>query len=256
MGSGVTIQSAGPKLKGYVSRPPSSSAVGAARPGLVICHGFPATAEAAKGDDGSFPKLADRLAGETGWTVLTFNFRGTGRSEGDFSLGGWLADIGAAIDYMLEVEQVTGVWLAGFSTGGSLAICTAGEDERVRGIAALGATADFHAWAEDSEAFLARARSVGVIRTPGEPGDPALWARELHEIRPLALIGKIPPRSVLLVHGVDDRMVSVVEARVLADAAEEAVELRLIPGAGNSLRHDPRAVAVLLGWLDRQHTTP
>ena len=34
--------------------------------------------------------------------------------------------------------------------------------------------------------------------------------------------------------------------------AHGAAELRLIPGAGHRLRHDPRAVAVLLGWLDRQ----
>jgi putative redox protein len=28
--------------------------------------------------------------------------------------------------------------------------------------------------------------------------------------------------------------------------------MRIIDGAGHRLRHDPRAVAVLLGWLDRQ----
>ena len=251
MGSGVSIQSAGPRLQGYVSRPPAPG-VGAPRPGLVICHGFPATPESARGEDGSFPKLADRLGGESGWTVLTFNFRGTGRSEGDFSLSGWLADVTAAVDYMLEVEQVTGVWLAGFSVGGSLAICVAGEDERVRGVAALGAPADFHVWTDDPDAFLERSRAVGVIRTAGFPADADAWKRELRETRPLALIGKVPPRAVLIVHGVDDRIVSAVDARALADAAEEQVELRLISGAGNGLRHDPRAVAVLLGWLDRQ----
>ena len=26
----------------------------------------------------------------------------------------------------------------------------------------------------------------------------------------------------------------------------------MIAGAGHRLRHDPRAIAVLLGWLDRQ----
>jgi uncharacterized protein len=45
--------------------------------------------------------------------------------------------------------------------------------------------------------------------------------------------------------------VPVFDARVLADAHGSA-ELRLINGAGHRLRHDPRAVAVLLGWLDRQ----
>jgi putative redox protein len=198
--------------------------------------------------------MADRIGDESGWTVLSFNFRGTGQSEGDFSLSGWLADLSAAIDYMLEVEQVTGVWLAGFAVGGSLAICTAGEDERVRGVAALGAPSDFHAWADDPDRFLQRARDVGVIHDPDFPGDQAAWKRELYETRPLALIGKVPPRSVLIVHGVDDRLVSAVDARALADAAEEQVELRLITGAEDGLRHDPRAIAVLLGWLDRQIT--
>ena len=41
------------------------------------------------------------------------------------------------------------------------------------------------------------------------------------------------------------------EARALA-AAHGAADLRLIEGAGHHLRHDPRAIAVLLGWLDRQ----
>ena len=36
-------------------------------------------------------------------------------------------------------------------------------------------------------------------------------------------------------------------ATIVTDA-----ELRIIAGAGHQLRHDPRAVAVLLGWLDRQ----
>jgi putative redox protein len=31
-----------------------------------------------------------------------------------------------------------------------------------------------------------------------------------------------------------------------------SAELRVIAGAGHRLRHDPRAVAVLFGWLDRQ----
>ena len=61
----------------------------------------------------------------------------------------------------------------------------------------------------------------------------------------------VAPRPVLLVHGSDDDAVPVFDARVLADAHGEA-DLRIIDGGGHQLRHDPRAVAVLLGWLDRQ----
>jgi putative redox protein len=43
----------------------------------------------------------------------------------------------------------------------------------------------------------------------------------------------------------------VFDARVLADAHGSA-DLRIIDGASHQLRHDPRSVAILLGWLDRQ----
>jgi putative redox protein len=43
----------------------------------------------------------------------------------------------------------------------------------------------------------------------------------------------------------------VADSRMLAEAHGDA-ELRVIPGAGHRLRHDPRAIAILMGWLDRQ----
>jgi putative redox protein len=42
-----------------------------------------------------------------------------------------------------------------------------------------------------------------------------------------------------------------VDARQFAEQHGSA-ELRLLSGAGHRLRHDPRAIAILLGWLDRQ----
>ena len=63
-------------------------------------------------------------------------------------------------DEGITVQQLSGVWLAGFSTGGSLAICVAGEDPRVRGVASFEAPADFHAWAEDPSRFLAEAQAI------------------------------------------------------------------------------------------------
>jgi putative redox protein len=246
----LDIPSGGLTLRAYLVRPDLEPGQSCGL--LLLCHGFPAGPKGAAGTGHTYPQLAERLAGEAGWAVLTFNFRGTGESEGDFSLGGWMDDLRAVIDYALGLPQVSGVWLAGFSTGGSLALCGAGEDERVRGVAALSAPADFSQWAADPERLLTEAGDLGVVRSAGFPDDPDAWARELEELRPLALVGKVPPRPLLIVHGGDDTVVSVMDARALDDAADGRGELRVLSGAGHRLRHDPRAIAVLLGWLERQ----
>jgi uncharacterized protein len=249
-GRNLSITSGEVSLAAYLVSP-SLSAV--RRPGLVLCHGFPMLPSQQAGQPGrGYIDLADRIAADTGWHVLTFSFRGTGRSEGNFSVAGWLADLQAAIGHLRRTPEVDGVWLCGFAAGGALALCAAGEDPEVRGVAAMSAPADFGDRAMDARRFVAQARQVGAIRDKEFPADLDAWARELREVRPLAMIGKIPPRPILLVHGANDEVVPLLDARALADAAEGQVQLKVLAGAGHHLRPDPRAVALLLGWIDRQ----
>lgn len=245
------LDSDGNRLSAYIARP-DGWAVATRGQGLVLCHGFPVTRRNDSAYGQGYRELADRLAGETGWTVLSFNFRGTGESEGNFSLGGWLADMQAATSALLTEDGIDEAWLCGFAAGGALAICAAAEDSRVHGVITFSAPADFGDRANDARRFVAQARAVGVIRDRNFPADMDAWARELREIRPLSLIGKVPPRPVMLVHGANDEVVPVLDSRALADAAESQVELRVLAGAGHRLRHDPRAVALLIGWLERQ----
>jgi len=243
-----TVDSHGLTLAAHLARP-SQGGAGAA---LVLCHGFPAGPGGAATSAQTYPALADRLAADTGWTVLVFTFRGAGGSEGNFSLGGWRDDIVAAVDKLSTDAAVRGVWLAGSSTGGALAVCAAGADARVRGVATLAAPAAFDDWASDGQRFLATCRDIGVVRDADYPPSLEAWVRELREVRPLDVIGDLTERSLLIMHGTDDDVVPLADARALADASHGAAELRVINGAGHRLRHDPRAIALLTGWMERQ----
>ena len=54
---------------------------------------------------------------DQGWTTLCFNFRGTGRSQGDFDQGlGEQKDVSAAVAYLKELGEQK-IILAGYSFG-------------------------------------------------------------------------------------------------------------------------------------------
>jgi putative redox protein len=252
-GEPVTFSPPGgePTLSGYLARPNFSAAGGSGRHGIVLSHGFPEPAQVVGAPGYGYPELAERLAAETGAVVLTFNFRGAGGSGGDFSLAGWRVDLAAAMEHLRAFPGVEKVWLVGFAAGGTLSMCAAGEDAEVAGVAAFAPPADFAEGANDPRRFAAQARATGVIHSRGFPPDLVAWARELKEVHPPHLAAKIPPRPLLIVHGANDEVVPLTDARELADAASGSAELRVLAGAGHRLLHDPRAIALLLGWFDR-----
>lgn len=242
--------SAGLELACHIAYPPGDVVPG---PGVILCHGFPIGPLDAAASAGTFPQLMDRAARQLGCVAMTFNFRGCGESEGDFSLQGWVDDLRNAISHLLTVSEPTGVILVGTNTGGSIAICVAADDPRVPAAALLSPRADFDDWAEQPRRFLEHAREIGAIHHRQFPESVDEWAREFRRFRPVASARRFAPRPLLVMHGEDDDSVPVSDARQLVNAHGSA-ELSLFEGAGHRLRHDPRAVAVLLGWLDRMRS--
>jgi putative redox protein len=220
------------------------------RPGVLICHGFPIGPLDARRSAGTFPQLADRIAHDLGYVAMTFNFRGTGTSTGDFSLQGWVDDLRNAIDFLVAETAPTQVVLVGMNTGGSIAICVAADDPRVRAAALLGPRADFDDWAQHPRRFLEHAREIGAVSTPGFPTSFEEWSRAFRRFRPIDSARRFAPRPMLVMHGDDDESVPTTDARRLA-VAHGTAELSVLAGAGHRLRHDPRAIALLFGWLDR-----
>ena len=94
--------SGGVQLACHIARPAGDVEGG---PGVILCHGFPIGPLDATSSGGTFPQLVDRMARELGCVTMTFNFRGCGDSEGDFSLQGWVDDLRAAISHLLTVSD-------------------------------------------------------------------------------------------------------------------------------------------------------
>jgi putative redox protein len=243
------IVSEGLRLSAHFARPAGVARV----PALLVLPGFPRGVGGAAALGNTDASLCDRVAREAGWAGLTFTFRGTGPSEGDFSIDGWLADVRAAVDVLDARGDVSGIWIAGFRLGGTLAIITAAGDDRVLGIATFAAPASLRTWVQEPEWFLEYARRTGVLRTPGYPPDPDAWIRAIANLDPIDAARRLASRPWLLVHGSADDVVPVDHARQLAEAAGSNVELRIVANGAHRLRHDPRAIAALLGWLDHQN---
>jgi len=216
---------------------------------LVIVHGLPRQVGMGRQAAGLLPELAEHVAHESGWLVATGTLSGVGNSTGTFSASQWRKDLGQVLDRVAEGERR--ISLTGFGFGGALALAMAAKDDRVRGVATFAAPAHLRPWCGSPEEIHRIVQVAGVVGDERSLLEPEKLFKDILSIDPLRAIAKIPPRRLLIGHGLDDLEVPASDARDLVAAADGRAELRLIQGAGHQLRADPRMVATLLGWLDR-----
>jgi acetyl esterase/lipase len=206
------------------------------------------------------PLAAD--AARRGFAVWNIEYRRIGRKQG----GGWPAtfeDVAAAVDHLtalrapLDLSRVT---IAGHSAGGQLALWAAGRPTLAPGDVGAGprvlAAAAVSAAGMNDLAASSREHPHGIVDRllGGGPDDvPGRYAIA----DPIAHVPL--PLPVLLVHGTEDRVVTVRRSRDYAGAARERggeVELVEIAGSeGEHRRHiDPSGAswATITGWLARR----
>lgn len=224
-------------------------------PGLVLCHGMPATPQvggvvsSSSEKDIEYPALAELCAWE-GFATVIFNFRGTGQSEGNFHHLGWASDLDAILSWFIERPELDPgrIVLLGSSLGAAVAIYVAAQRQEVSAVVSFAGPAVMGPRAHPLEA-VERMRRMGIIRDPDFPYDLEEWALEGVRLSPDKWIGKISPRPILLIHGDSDNTVSSDNMYELFERAGEPKDLRLLPGVGHRFRHEQTAIGEMLLWV-------
>jgi pimeloyl-ACP methyl ester carboxylesterase len=106
---------------------------------VLLLQGFP-------GSEGDLFGLGERIAA-SGMNALTFNYRGTYKSEGRFGLENTINDIQAALDYLQTSETIgafnvdtSNIVLCGYSYGGGMGLTFAANHPEVRSIISIAGT--------------------------------------------------------------------------------------------------------------------
>lgn len=154
-----------------------------------------------------------------GFSVLRFNFRGVGRSQGEYDQGqGELADAATALDYLQQLNpNAPFAWVAGFSFGSWIGMQLLMRRPEIAGFIAASASANLYDFT-----FLAPCPSSGIV-----------------------------------LHGSDDRICAPDETRIMVERTRtqkgRKVEFQIIPGADHffETRMD-EFIAAAEAYLDRR----
>ena len=242
----VRLNADGLELRGEL-RVPSEDGP---HPALCICHGIPATPP--DPTDKGYALLAERFS-HAGFVTLIFNFRGTGKSQGNLDILGWIRDLRAALDLLYSLKEVdrNRLCLVGFSGGAAVSIYAAAHDPRVSLVVTCACPADFHSLHQRQTPVetIERFRQIGAIRDKGFPPSIEEWQKGFETVTPINWVDRISPRPLLIVHGDADELVPVEHARRLYKKAEEPKELKIIPCAQHRMRLNKSAMDFVLDWL-------
>ncbi len=172
---------------------------------------------------------------EAGYNSFLFDFRGHGRSEGDYTSFGLheRKDLLGAIDFLCS-KGISSVGVLGFSLGAVVGIDTAAICEEIKTVIADGAFVELRG------ALARGARERGfprwLIRWLGPL---ILWMAgrrvggDLEESDPLRWVDKIAPRALFIIHGGRDPYISTDDVQRLYHKTGEPKELWIVPEAGH-----------------------
>jgi len=167
-----------------------------------------------------------------GYQVLMLDWRGMGASDGDTSMAYWEGlDLRAAVTYTRQRAGPAPVGAFGVSLGAAVLYLHGGAIPEIAAIAGECGFADYQEMiaqgmvaAYSAPLLLARPLAWSVARLSAR-----VRGFALAQANPVAAIGAISPRPVMIIHGQHDRHVLPAAAERLYAAAGEPKELWITP---------------------------
>jgi len=215
---------------------------------VIVCHGFTGSKEGG----GRAIAMAEEM-GLRGYATLLFDFSGCGESEGNFadiSLTGHITDIKCSIDFChgLGFNRVITM---GRSFGGTAAICLGRANSSVAGVCTWAAPGNLKGV---FSAYRARAMEIEGDLVPLSDGEGVYIKKQfftdLDRYDVFGLAALIAPSPLLIIHGEDDQVVPVEDARSIFNAAGEPKKIQIIPGADHQFTGRHHEVwEVVFSWL-------
>lgn len=229
------------RLAAWYTPPRPAPSGGGKEAVILLAHGY--------GDNR--PEWVYALLVKKGYGVLAWDARAHGESGGNTSTLGYLEvlDVKAALDFALSQPGVRHIGAWGGSMGGATMIRAAAEFPQIEALvvdssfASLDAEVDFLAPYPLINPLAKLMMGIGL-------------GVDLDEISPAAVIGRISPRPVYIIHGSRDTVASPESAEILFNAANEPKQLWLEEDAihlgihmENPSRYQRRVIRFFDEWL-------
>ena len=197
--------------------------------------------------------FATRLASSANGLVGVVQLRGVGASDGVFSPLGWTQDVQGICEYLCNKNPGARVFLIGFELASIACLAAATELDQVAGVATISIVASIPPYNLDCVDLSSQLANLGV-RVPKDLLEIKKWQEEFEAIDPILIAPRLGSTPWLVIHGTNDRGVTEDAVRILLDEVAGFGELHMVNAGADSLRADPRVLALLSGWIARIDT--
>lgn len=240
-------------------------------PALLICHGMNA-----RGSQGLriYTRLAE-TACKQGFTALFFDFRGVGKSMGEFDYGiGEQEDVKCALNYLASRPEVSAnkIFVVGHSLGGAVSLYALQDETRLKSLV-LWSTPKNHSY--NVKKFVKRTRGTGgliaflilsyldrfsnvqrlfKLEVYGVKLRPRFVREKLMKLNECEAASKLHI-PILIAVGERDEIVGVDEAQAIYRSANEPKNLLIVEGADHIYKgKEQELIDKTIEWIRKQAT--